>query len=104
MTHGFSWTAERTAGASQIYLEVGAGVTVFILAGRYFEARAKRRSGAAPRALLELGAKDVHVLRDGADVRLPTDDPAPGDPFGVSPGEKVATAGAGVEGTPALAP
>src|SRR3546814_16719293 len=52
MTHGFSWTAERTAGASQIYLEVGAGVTVFILAGRYFEARAKRRSGAALRALL----------------------------------------------------
>src|SRR3546814_131477 len=102
MTHGFSWTAERTAGASQIYLEVGAGVTVFILAGRYFEARAKRRSGAALRALLELGAKDVAVLRDGAEVRIPTDELAPGDRFVVRPGEKVATDGVVVEGTSAI--
>src|SRR3546814_3335383 len=102
MTHGFSWTAERTAGASQIYLEVGAGVTVIILAGRYFEARAKRRSGAALRALLELGAKDVAVLRDGEEVRIPTAEPAPGDRFVVRPGEKVATDGVVVEGTSAI--
>ena len=61
--HGFSWTADRDMGASQIYLEVAAGVTTFILLGRWFEARAKRRSGAAMTALLELGAKDVAVLR-----------------------------------------
>src|SRR5262249_7442327 len=63
MTDRFSLRPERGVGANQIYLEVAAGVTVFILAGRYFEARAKRRSGAALRALLELGAKDVAVLR-----------------------------------------
>ena len=73
MTHGFTWTADRDMGASLIYLEVAAGVTTFILAGRYFEARAKRRSGAALKALLELGAKDVAVLRDGAEQRVPID-------------------------------
>ena len=64
MRHGFAIRPERGMGSSQIYLEVAAGVTVFILAGRYFEARAKRRSGAALKALLELGAKDVAVLRE----------------------------------------
>jgi Cu+-exporting ATPase len=102
MTHGFSWTADRGAGSSQIYLEVAAGVTVFILAGRYFEARAKRRSGAALRALLELGAKDVAVLRDGAEVRIPIDQLAVGDRFVVRPGEKIATDGSVVEGTSAI--
>ncbi|CAN5488657.1 heavy metal translocating P-type ATPase [soil metagenome] len=102
MTHGFSWTAERGAGDSQVYLEVAAGVTVFILAGRYFEARAKRRSGAALRALLELGAKEVAVLRDGAEVRIPIDDLAVGDRFVVRPGEKVATDGVVDEGTSAI--
>jgi Cu+-exporting ATPase len=102
MTHGFSWTAERGAGGSQIYLEVAAGVTVFILAGRYFEARAKRRSGAAFRALLELGAKDVAVLRDGSEVRIPIDQLAVGDRFVVRPGEKVATDGVVIEGTSAI--
>ena len=102
MTHGFSWTAERGAGDSQIYLEVAAGVTVFILAGRYFEARAKRRSGAALRALLELGAKDVAVMRDGAEVRMPIDELVTGDRFVVRPGEKVATDGTVVEGTSAI--
>ncbi|MDQ3311178.1 MAG: heavy metal translocating P-type ATPase [Actinomycetota bacterium] len=102
MTHGFSWTAERGAGDSQIYLEVAAGVTVFILAGRYFEARAKRRSGAALRALLELGAKDVAVMRDGAEVRIPIDQLVKGDRFVVRPGEKVATDGTVVEGTSAI--
>ena len=65
MRHGFSIRPERGMGSSQIYLEVAAGVTVFILAGRYFEGRAKRRSGAALKALFELGAKDVAVIRDG---------------------------------------
>ena len=102
MRHGFSFTPERGMGSSQIYLEVAAGVTVFILAGRYFEARAKRRSGAALRALLELGAKDVAVLRDGHEHRIPVDELAVGDRFVVRPGEKVATDGTVVEGTSAI--
>jgi Cu+-exporting ATPase len=102
MRHGFSLTPERGMGSSQIYLEVAAGVTVFILAGRFFEARAKRRSGAALRALLDLGAKDVAVLRDGQEHRVPVDQLAVGDRFVVRPGEKVATDGTVVEGTSAL--
>jgi P-type Cu+ transporter len=102
MTHGFSWTAERGAGGSQVYLEVAAGVTVFILAGRYFEARAKRQSGAALRALLELGAKDVAVLRDGVETRIPVDQLAVDDRFVVRPGEKVATDGIVEDGTSAI--
>src|SRR6476469_5311911 len=81
MRHGFSIRPERGMGSSQIYLEVAAGVTVFILAGRYFEARAKRRSGAALRALLELGAKDVAVIRDGSELRIPIGDLVVGDHF-----------------------
>jgi Cu+-exporting ATPase len=99
MRHGFSIRPERGMGAGQIYLEVAAGVTVFILAGRYFEARAKRRSGAALRALVELGAKEVAVLRDGHEHRVPVDQLVVGDRFVVRPGEKVATDGAVVEGT-----
>jgi P-type Cu+ transporter len=102
MRHGFSLTPERGMGSSQIYLEVAAGVTVFILAGRLFEARAKRRSGAALRALVELGAKDVAVLRDGQEHRIPVDQLAVGDRFVVRPGEKVATDGTVVVGTSAL--
>ncbi|MGI8938394.1 MAG: heavy metal translocating P-type ATPase [Iamia sp.] len=102
MTHGFSWTAERGAGGSQVYLEVAAGVTVFILAGRYFESRAKRRSGAALKALLELGAKDVAVLRNGAEVRIPIDELSVDDHFVVRPGEKIATDGLVEEGTSAI--
>ena len=102
LRHGFSITPERGMGSSQIYLEVAAGVTVFILAGRYAEARAKRRSGAALRALLELGAKDVAVLRDGHEQRIPVDDLVVGDRFVVRPGEKVATDGTVVEGTSAI--
>ena len=102
MTHGFSLTADRGAGDSQIYLEVAAGVTTFILAGRYFEVRAKRRSGAALRALLELGAKDVAVLRSGEEVRIAVDQLAVGDRFVVRPGEKVATDGTIEEGTSAI--
>ena len=70
MTHPFELTVERTDGAGNIYFEAAAGVTTFILAGRYFEARSKRRAGAALRALLELGAKDVAVLRDGRGRRV----------------------------------
>ena len=102
MTHGFTWTADRDMGASMIYLEVAAGVTTFILAGRYFEARAKRRSGAALAALLELGAKDVAVLRDGAEQRIPIDQLAVGDRFVVRPGEKVATDGVVEDGSSAI--
>jgi P-type Cu+ transporter len=86
----------------ELYLEVAAGVTTFILLGRYFEARARRRSGAALRALLELGAKDVGVLRDGAEVRIPVAELAVGDRFVVRPGEKVATDGVVEEGTSAI--
>ncbi|MEP7047061.1 MAG: heavy metal translocating P-type ATPase, partial [Ilumatobacteraceae bacterium] len=82
--------------------EVAAGVTVFILAGRYFEARAKRRSGAALKALLELGAKDVAVTRDGSEVRIPIDQLVVGDHFVVRPGEKIATDGVVEEGTSAV--
>jgi Cu+-exporting ATPase len=86
----------------ETYLEVAAGVTMFILAGRYFEARSKRRSGAALRALLELGAKDVAVLRDGSEHRIPLAGLRVGDEFVVRPGEKVATDGVIVEGGSAV--
>ena len=102
MRHPFSVRPERGMGTSQIYLEVAAGVTVFILAGRFFEARAKRRSGAALKALLELGAKDVAVLRDGIETRIPVEQLAVGDLFVVRPGEKVATDGVVQEGTSAV--
>ena len=102
MTMPFSLDVERGTGTHEIYLEVASAVTVFILAGRYFEARAKRRSGAALRALLELGAKDVAVLRDGAEVRIPVDQLTVGDRFVVRPGEKVATDGVVDDGTSAI--
>ncbi|SCL17350.1 heavy metal translocating P-type ATPase [Micromonospora inyonensis] len=102
MTHPFTFDVARSDGAGNIYLETAAGVTTFILAGRYFEARAKRTAGAALRALLELGAKDVAVLRDGAEVRIPVDRLAVGDRFVVRPGEKVATDGVVAEGTSAV--
>jgi Cu+-exporting ATPase len=106
MTHPFELTISPAEGAGNIYLEVAAGVTTLILAGRYFEARSKRRAGAALRALLELGAKDVAVLRDGPDgpteVRVPIKDLAVGDRFVVRPGEKIATDGTVVEGGSAV--
>ena len=89
-------------GMPDLYLEVAAGVTTLILLGRWFESRAKRRSGAALRALLELGAKDVAVLRDGAETRVPIETLAVGDLFVVRPGEKVATDGVVEEGTSAV--
>ncbi|MDR8407670.1 heavy metal translocating P-type ATPase [Nonomuraea sp. 3-1Str] len=99
MTHPFAFTIERTDGSGNIYLEAAAGVTAFILAGRYFEARSKRRAGAALRALLELGAKDVE-LADGR--RVPVDALSVGDRFIVRPGEKIATDGVIEEGTSAV--
>ena len=72
MTHPFELTVQRSDGTGNIYLEAAAGVTTFILAGRYFEARSKRQAGAALRALLELGAKDVSLLRDGVETRVPS--------------------------------
>lgn len=99
MTHPFELSISRTDGSGNIYLEAAAGVTAFILAGRYFESRSKRRAGAALRALLELGAKDVE-LADGR--RVPTDQLKVGDSFVVRPGEKIATDGVIEEGTSAV--
>ncbi|WP_136036646.1 heavy metal translocating P-type ATPase [Microbacterium sp. K35] len=102
MTHPFELTVAPSDGAGNIYLEVGAGVTTFILAGRYFEKRSKRQAGAALRALLELGAKEVAVLRGGVETRIPTAELAVGDEFVVRPGEKIATDGVVVSGTSAI--
>jgi Cu+-exporting ATPase len=93
----------QPGGGDELYLEVAAVVTVFLLAGRYFEARAKRRAGAALQALLELGAKDVAVLdAAGAERRVPVEQLQPGDRFVVRPGEKVATDGVVEEGSSAV--
>ncbi|MGW9024246.1 heavy metal translocating P-type ATPase [Streptomyces sp. NPDC055722] len=121
MRHGFDLTVSRTDGSSTIYLEVAAGVVALILLGRYLEDRSKRRAGAALKALLELGAKDVAVLRyeesgrdalqgdgDGTqravarEVRIPVARLAVGDRFVVRPGEKIATDGTVVEGVSAV--
>ncbi|MBP8536929.1 cation-translocating P-type ATPase [Streptomyces sp. MK37H] len=120
MRHGFDLTVSRTDGSSSIYLEAAAGVTALILLGRHLEAKSKRRAGAALRALLELGAKDVAVLRyeggerealpvegDGGrrvvrEVRIPVGELAVGDRFVVRPGEKIATDGTVVEGSSAV--
>ena len=98
----FTLVPSAGSGADEIYLEVAAALTVFILAGRYFEARAKKRSGAALRALLDMGAKDVAVLRDGREQRIPVDALAVGDVFVVRPGEKIATDGEVLEGSSAV--
>ncbi|WP_327369076.1 heavy metal translocating P-type ATPase [Streptomyces sp. NBC_01217] len=102
MTHPFELTIGRSDGAGNIYLEAAAGVTAFILAGRYFEARSKRKAGAALKALLELGAKEVTVLRGGREVTVPTAGLQVGDRFLVRPGEKIATDGTVVEGASAV--
>jgi Cu+-exporting ATPase len=94
---------ERFSGDGELYLEVAVAVTVLVLAGRYFEARAKRRAGAALRALLELGAKEVSLLdRAGGERRVPVEQLAVGDRFVVRPGEKVATDGVVEDGTSAV--
>ncbi len=102
MRMSFHLVPERGGGSGEIYLEVAAAVTTFILAGRYFEARAKRRSGAALRALLHMGAKEVAVLRDGREQRVPVDELRVEEQFVVRPGEKIATDGVVVTGTSAV--
>ncbi|MGW7436674.1 heavy metal translocating P-type ATPase [Streptomyces sp. NPDC054849] len=108
MRHGFDLftvqggAVSRTDGSSALYLEVAAGVVSFILLGRYLEARSKRKAGAALRALMELGARDVVVLRAGREARIPVSALAVGDRFVVRPGEKIATDGTVVEGSSAV--
>ena len=97
----FDWLA-RGSGAGATYLEVASGVTALVLLGRYLEARARRRSGAALRALLSLGAKDAAVLRGGAEVRVPVADLVVGEEFVVRPGEKIATDGIVTSGRSAV--
>ncbi|MGW5026757.1 heavy metal translocating P-type ATPase, partial [Streptomyces albidoflavus] len=102
MRHGFDLTASRADASSMIYLEVAAGVVTFLLLGRWLEARAKRRAGAALRALLELGAREATVVRDGREVRVPVARLVVGDRFTVRPGETIATDGRVVEGRSAV--
>ncbi|KAJ1684292.1 hypothetical protein LUZ63_020585 [Rhynchospora breviuscula] len=101
-THSFTLTIERGGGTSDIYLEAAAGVVTFLLLGRYLEHRSKRQAGAALHALLDLGAKDVSVLRGREEVRVPVARLAVGDRFVVRPGEKLATDGVVVEGRSAV--
>ena len=102
MTHEFSLAIGPSDGAANIYLEVAAGVTMFLLLGRYFEKRSKRQAGAALRALMDMGAKDVAVVRNGAEVRIPAAELTVGEEFVVRPGEKIATDGVVVSGSSAV--
>ena len=102
VVHPFEFTISRSDGLGHIYLEVGAGVITFILLGRYFEKRSKRQAGAALRALMELGAKEVAMLRDGTEQRVSIDELSEGDEFVVRPGEKIATDGVITSGTSAI--
>lgn len=102
LRHGFTFIASRGDGASHIYLEAAAGVTTFLLAGRYFEKRSKLKAGDALRALAEVGAKDVTVLVDGRETTIPIEQLAVGQEFVVRPGEKVATDGVVVDGQSAV--
>nr|WP_042937995.1 heavy metal translocating P-type ATPase [Rhodococcus sp. AW25M09] len=102
MTHPFEFTIARSDGASNIYLEAAAGVTTFILAGRWFESRSKRQAGAALRALMDLGAKTVSLLENDREQEIPVDRLAVGDLFVVRPGEKIATDGTVESGSTAV--
>ena len=103
LRHGFSFTADRAHAAGAIYFEVSAALTLFLLAGRLFEARARRRGGDALRAIAELGAKDVtRLTAAGGEERVPVEALVVGDRFVVRPGEKVATDGRIVEGASAI--
>ena len=99
---GWSVTALLLVNDADMYFEVAAVITTLILLGRYFEARARRRSGAAIRALLEIGAKDARVLRDGTEVSIPIDEVVVGDLIVVRPGEKIPTDGQVAEGASAV--
>jgi Cu+-exporting ATPase len=98
----YSWSVYAIVAGRAAYLEVGAAVTTFLLAGRYFEARAKRRAGSALRGLATLGAHDAAVLRDGVEERVPVGSVKVGDRFVVRPGEKIATDGVVVAGHSAV--
>lgn len=102
MQHDFELTVGRDGAPCHVYFEAAAGVTLFVLAGRYFEKRSKRAAGSALRELLTLGAKDVAVLRDGAETRIPIEHLAVGDEFVVRPGERIATDGIVVAGSSAV--
>ncbi|GAA2791462.1 heavy metal translocating P-type ATPase [Kitasatospora paracochleata] len=102
MRHTFSLAVSGGDASSTLYLETAAAVTTLILLGRWLEARSKRRAGAALHALLDLGAKDVAVLQDGREVRLPVSRLTVGTRFVVRPGEKIATDGVVVEGSSAV--
>ncbi|MDX3657385.1 heavy metal translocating P-type ATPase [Streptomyces sp. ID05-26A] len=101
MRHEFSLLPRPTT-SGDIYLEVAVGVTVFLLLGRWLEARSKRSAGAALRSLLALGAKDVAVLRDGAETRVPIGQLRVGERFVVRPGERIATDGVVTDGSSAV--
>ncbi|WP_345941453.1 heavy metal translocating P-type ATPase [Nesterenkonia sp. E16_10] len=98
----WSSDAAHSMGAANIYFEVAAAVTVFLLLGRYFEKRSKSRAGQALRSLLNLGAKEVAVLREGAEVLVPVRELAVGDEFIVRPGEKIAVDGVVLTGASAV--
>ncbi|MBP2436545.1 heavy metal translocating P-type ATPase [Microbacterium amylolyticum] len=103
MSHGWALLAMHADGSGSIYLEAAAGVTTFILAGRYIEARSKLRAGDALRSLLDMGAKDVAIRRDdGTEERVPADRLAVGDIFVVRPGERIATDGTIIDGASAV--
>ena len=99
---GWSLVALLLHTGAELYFEAAAVVTTFLLAGRWLEARAKRRAGAALRAQLVLGAKEVSVLRDGTEVRIPVAQLVVGDLFVVRPGEKIAADGEVTEGSSAV--
>lgn len=102
MKHPFSLSISRGDSASALYFEVAAVLITAILAGRYFETRSKEKAGSALRALLELGAKDVSVLRDGVETLVPVGDLRVGEEFLVRPGAKIATDGVVTQGSSAL--
>ncbi len=101
-THGFEFMLMRGTGEGSIYFEAVVGIITFLLLGRWFEARSKQRAGEAVRALLQLGASEASLLRDGVETRVPVDFLKPGDVFVVRPGEKIATDGEVVEGASAV--
>jgi Cu+-exporting ATPase len=103
-TAAYAWSVVALLALedAEVYFEVASVITTLILLGRWLESRARRRSGAALRALLELGAKEARVLRDGTEALVPLEEVAAGDLFVVRPGEKVATDGVVVEGRSAV--
>lgn len=102
LKHQFEFSIQPSDGAANIYLEAAAGITMFILIGRYMEHRSKRRAGEAIRELMSLGAKDVAILVGDKEQRIPIDQLQVGDRFVVRPGEKIATDGRVTEGNSAI--